>query len=216
MAVAPREKIRDAERSRAALLAAAERLFARHGFEGASLSEIGAEAGLSRGSPSYFFGSKEQLYAEVLAAVFAARQEATRRAFEPVLAWCEGSDGAEALRAALTRAATGYLTYLVEHPSFVALIMREELDEGGRLRAASGSSKAMQDAFAAVRRAGARRGVRPFRVEQAVLLFVSLTFAPLSYRHTLLPALGVEVTSASGIRRQAKLAVEQMMHLLGG
>lgn len=215
-ALAPSEKLRDAERSRAAILAAAERLFARNGFEGASLSEIGAEAGLSRGAPSYFFGSKEQLYAEVLAAAFAARQEATGRAFEPVLAWCAGSDGADGLRGALTRAATGYLTYLAEHPSFVALIMREELDEGGRLLAASGSSTAMQDAFAAVRRAGARRGVRSFGVERAVLLFVSLTFAPVSYRHTLLTALGVEVESASGVRRQAKLAVEQMMHLLCG
>jgi hypothetical protein len=73
----------------------------------------------------------------------------------------------------------------------------------------------MEEGFAAVRRAGARRGVGQFRVEQAVLLFVSLTFAPLSYRHTLLPALGLEVTSAGGIRRQAKVASEQMMHLLG-
>jgi AcrR family transcriptional regulator len=216
VAVAPGERIRDAGRSRAAILAAAEKLFAERGFDGASLNEIGAAAGLSRGSPSYFFGSKERLYAEVMAAVFGARQEATGRAFEPVRAWCEGGEGPEALRAALTRAATGYLTYLAEHPSFVALIMREELDDGGRLGAASGSSTAMQDAFAAVRRAGAGRGVRPFRVDHAVLLFVSLTFGPLSYRHTLLPALGVEVASPAGIRRQARLAGDQMMHFLSG
>jgi AcrR family transcriptional regulator len=215
-AAASREKIRDAERSRAAIMAAAERLFAERGFDGTSLSDIGAEAGLSRGSPGYFFGSKEQLYGDVLAAVFAARQEATRRAFEPVIAWCEGEQGVQGLRAALGRAASGYLSFLAEHPSFVALIMREELDDGGRLAQASGSSTAMQDAFSAVRRAGAKRGVRPFRVDHAVLLFVSLTFGPVSYRHTLLPALGVEVTSPAGIRRQARLAVEQMMFFVSG
>ncbi len=216
MALAPRERIRDAERSRAAILVAAERLFADHGFDGTSLSDIGTAAGLSRGSPGYFFGSKDRLYAEVLASVFAARQDATRRAFEPVRAWCEGGPGIDGLRTALTQAATGYLTFLAGHPAFVALIMREELDRGGRLAGVSGTSTAMQEAFAAVRRAGARRGVRAFRVEQAVLLFVSLTFGPVSYRHTLLPAVGVDVSTPAGIRRHAKLAVEQMMRFLCG
>jgi AcrR family transcriptional regulator len=216
VAATRRERIRDAERSRTAILAAAEKLFAQHGFDGTSLSEIGAEAGLSRGSPSYFFGSKEQLYGEVLRGVFSARQQATKLAFEPVLEWSRVGAGPDALRSALTRAAGGYLTYLAEHPSFVALIMREELDGSGRLRRASGSSTAMQEAFSAVRRAGQRRGLRAFRVEEAVLLFVSLTFAPLSYRHTLLPAVGVEVDSVAGIRRQARLAADQMMHFLCG
>jgi len=214
VALAPRQKLRDAERSRAAILAAAERLFARRGFDGTSLSDIGAEAGLSRGAPSYFFGSKEQLYADVLAAAFASRQLATERAFEPVRAWAAGAERTPALRSALMRAATGYLTYLSEHPTFVALIMREELADAGRLRGASSASTAMQDAFLALRRAGARRGLRKFRVDEAVLLFVSLTFAPVSYRHTLLRGVGVEASSASGIRRQARLAVEQMMHFL--
>jgi len=209
-----REKLRDAERSRSAILAAGERLFALRGFDGASLGEIGAAAGLSRGSPSYFFGSKERLYSEVLAAAFDARQEATRRAFEPVVAWARADDRPGSLRDALSSAAAGYMRYLVENPSFVGLIMREELADGRRLRDASSSSTAIKDAFAAVRRAGPGRGIRPFRVEDAVLLFVALTFAPVSYRSTLLPTLGVELTTAAGIRRQTALAVEQLMHLL--
>jgi TetR/AcrR family transcriptional regulator len=216
VAVETREKIRDAERSRVAILAAAERLFAERGFDGASLGEIGAAAGLSRGSPSYFFGSKEQLHSEVLAAAFDGRQEATKRAFEPVVAWARDGDGVDELRAALVRAATGYMRYLAQNPSFVSLIMREELAEGGRLRGASTESTAIKDAFSAVRRAGASRGVRAFRVEEAVLLFVSLTFAPVSYRSTLLPALGLDATTPAGIRRQTRLAVGQMMHFLCG
>jgi TetR/AcrR family transcriptional regulator len=216
VAVETREKIRDAKRSRAAILAAAQRLFATRGFDGTSLGDIGAAAGLSRGSPSYFFGSKEKLYAEILASAFAARQEATKRAFEPVIAWAGGDGGVDELRDALSSAATGYLRYLAENPSFVCLVMREELDDGRRLRGATASSTAMKDAFSAVRRVGASRGLRSFRVEDAVLLFVALTFAPVSYRSTLLPAVGVEVTTPAGIRRQTKLAVEQMMHFLCG
>jgi TetR/AcrR family transcriptional regulator len=214
VAAPPREKIRDAERSRAAILSAAERLFAERGYDGASLNDIGAAAGLSRGTPGYFFGSKEQLYAEVLSAVFATRQEATERAFEPVQAWCEGRAGPDALRRLLTDAATDYMRYLVEHPSFVALIMREELDGGTRLNAESRSSTAMRDAFQAVRRAGRKRGLRPFRTEEAVLLFVALTFAPFSYRNTLLRATGVDMTSPRGRRQQARFAVDQLMHLI--
>ncbi len=210
------EKRRDAERSRSAILAAAEQLFATRGYDRTSLSEIGAAAGLSRGSPAYFFGSKAGLHAEVLGAAFAARQAATSRAFAPVLAWCEGDQGPDALRGALIKATQGYMRFLLDHRSFVSLIMREELEAGEPVRAASGSSTAITDAFTQVRRVGRRRGLRPFRVEEAVLLFVSLTFGPISYRRTLLPAQGVELENGRGIRRHARLVVEQMMLFLQG
>lgn len=210
-------RLRDAERSRAAILDAATRLFAGHGYDGASMSEIGAAAGLSRGAPGYLFGSKQALYGEVLTAVFSTRQQATEDAFAHVRAWCEGDEGdtdLERLRRALIAAAEGYMSFLHEHPAFVALIMREELDGGSRLKRASRSSTAIDDAFQALRRAGPNRGLRAFQVPEAVLLFVSLTFAPFSYRHTLLRSVGLEVISGRGRRRQARLAAAQLMNLV--
>jgi AcrR family transcriptional regulator len=208
------ERIRDAERSHSAILGAATQLFAARGYDGASMSEIGAAAGLSRGAPGYFFGSKQSLYGAVLAAVFSSRQQATEQAFAPVRAWCEGDAELERLPTALAAAAAGYMRFLQEHPEFVALIMREELDGGRRLTRASRSSTAMQDAFQALRRAGATRGLRPFGVKEAVLLFVSLTFVPFSYRHTLLRSVGLELTSESSLRRHARLTAAQLMYLL--
>src|SRR5919205_2149237 len=109
MPAPPPEKVRDAERSREAILAAAERLFAERGYEAASLHDIGAAAGLSRGTPSYFFGSKERLHLDVLRRAFDRRHEATTAAFAPVRAWCEpDGGGADALRDALAQAADGY------------------------------------------------------------------------------------------------------------
>jgi AcrR family transcriptional regulator len=207
-------RLRDAERSRVAILDAATRLFAAHGYDGASMSEIGAAAGLSRGAPGYLFGSKQSLYREVLTAVFSTRQQATERAFARVRAWCEGDAELAQLRIALAAAAEGYMSFLYEHPEFVALIMREELDGGSRLKRASRSSIAMDDAFQTLRRAGAKRGLRAFQVPEAVLLFVSLTFAPFSYRHTLLRSVGLEVISERGRRRQARLAAAQLMNLV--
>lgn len=216
VSAAPREKVRDAERSRRAIVLAAERLFAERGYDGASLSDIGAAAGLSRGAPSYFFGSKQHLYADVLAGAFAERQHATERAFAPVHAWCRGDGGTDELRRALASAAAGYMGFLLTHPTFVALIMREELDGGQRLGDATRPSTAMQKAFMAVRRAGRDRGIRPFKAQEAVLLFVALSFAPFSYRNTLMRAVGRDLASARGRRQQVDLLVEQTMRLLCG
>jgi TetR/AcrR family transcriptional regulator len=50
----------------AAILAAAERVFSRGGFDGARMAEIAAEAGLPKANLHYYFGTKENLYAAVL------------------------------------------------------------------------------------------------------------------------------------------------------
>ena len=51
--------------TREALVSAAEEVFARQGFEGASLEEIAATAGFSRGAIYSNFGGKEQLFLAV-------------------------------------------------------------------------------------------------------------------------------------------------------
>ena len=214
MATRTPEKIRDAERSREAILAAAERSFVDHGYDGATLNDIAAAAGLSRGAPSYFFGSKDELYREVIERTFAAREEATRAAFAPVHAWCDSDGGLRQLRRALTSATDGYIGFLAKRPSFVRLVMHEELVGGASVRARRGRSTAMQDAFEAVRDAGGARGVRSFAPEDAVLVFIALTFAPLSYSNTWMRAAGRDVRRRADREYQVELAVKQLMHLL--
>ena len=75
-AVSDRE--RNPARTRAAILDAAEKLFAQKGFDATSLNEVGAAAGVSRGTPGYFFGSKADLYQAVLDRSFAEVREAVR------------------------------------------------------------------------------------------------------------------------------------------
>ncbi len=67
-----RDWSRDPARSREAILGAAEKQFASQGYEQTSLQQIGQAAGVSRGTPGYFFGSKEQLYGEVPDRLFEA------------------------------------------------------------------------------------------------------------------------------------------------
>jgi len=207
---------RDAAKSRAALLDVAERHFCDHGFDGVSLQEIGAAAGLSRGTPSYFFGSKEGLYGAVLDRVFDGRDAATAAAFAPLGAWAEDPDGDEAgLRRALRRAVADYLAFLIARPAFVRLIGWEDLAGGARLRdARPTASTVMADAFAAVRRAGRRRGTAPFVVDDAVLLFVALTFSLRANHDTFLAGMGRDLAEPATRRRHVALVVDQLTHLV--
>ena len=54
------------EDTRAALLAAGRRVFARRGYDGASVREIAAGAAANLGAITYHFGSKRELYERVL------------------------------------------------------------------------------------------------------------------------------------------------------
>lgn len=53
----------------AAILRAAERVFARAGFEGATMAEIAEQADLPKANLHYYFGGKKGLYEAVLARV---------------------------------------------------------------------------------------------------------------------------------------------------
>jgi AcrR family transcriptional regulator len=212
--IADRARVRDADRSRKAILDAAETLFAERGFEAVSLQEIGDVAGLSRGTPNYFFGSKQDLYVAVLERVFADREAATTRAFEPVRVWCE-SERAGSLRRPLTRAIESYMSFLLARPAFVTLIVREELRGGECLRRAHRESTAMHDALAAVRAIAGKRSLRRFDINDAVLVLVSLTFSPLSQQSTFMAALDRDLSDAAVRRQHIRLVVGQMLQLLG-
>ena len=48
------------------ILAASEKVFAQHGFEGATMAQLAAAAGLPKANLHYYFGTKERLYRAVL------------------------------------------------------------------------------------------------------------------------------------------------------
>ncbi|MGS7840570.1 TetR/AcrR family transcriptional regulator [Stenotrophomonas forensis] len=57
---------RDAEATRGAILASARRAFALSGYDGAGVRDIAAGAGVTAMMVNRYFGSKEQLFAEVV------------------------------------------------------------------------------------------------------------------------------------------------------
>jgi AcrR family transcriptional regulator len=65
LAVAP-ERVRDADRTRADILAVATAEFADRGYAGARINEIAAKTSTTKRMIYYYFGGKEQLYVAVL------------------------------------------------------------------------------------------------------------------------------------------------------
>jgi len=98
-------------RTRAEIVAAAERHFAERGFPATRLDDIASEVGIRRAAIFYHFGDKQELYAAVLDEVFGDWTDALP---------ADGSPG-ERLEAALT----GWIDYVAQRPSVARLILRE-------------------------------------------------------------------------------------------
>lgn len=72
----------------------------------------------------------------------------------------------------------------------------------------------MEDTFRALRDLAPARGLRKFAVDDAVLVFVSLTFFPASQLSTFMVAVGRDLDVARVRRRHVKLVVGQLLPLL--
>ena len=169
--------------SRAALLAAATELFAAHGFDGVSVSDIAEKAGVNRAMISYHFGGKRDLYAAILAATFQEIVADVER-----IAGSEGPapEVLRAIVAAIGDAATH------RHPHFCTMMLREVLTGGQHMATAVLAQPAR--VLAAVQRV-VERGVREgaFRPVDPLLTHLSLVgslvffFATSGFRQRVIP-----------------------------
>lgn len=98
-----------------ALLRAGRSLFARRGYDGASIRAITREAGSNLGSVTYHFGSKEGLYSAVLEEVLSPLAGKVAEAAAP------GRGGVERV-VAVVRA---FFDHLDEHPDLPQLMLQE-------------------------------------------------------------------------------------------
>ncbi len=137
-----------AERTRAAVLEAAEALFAARGFEATRLEDVAERVGIRRASIVYYFRDKRELYEAVLRDVFGGLLVGVRGALE--------GSGALALR--IEAAVSAWVDYVALRPSLPRLLLREVLDAGGEAPVLRGE---LDPFFAMVRRVVSRDGADP-------------------------------------------------------
>ncbi len=120
-----RSRPRDAEATRATLLARATREFADRGFDGARIDEIAASAGINKRMIYAYFGDKDGLYRAVLDACLAQGLELTREGVVP-----PGATLRQRAEAIVRR----FFEHLAGHPDFVRLLTWEALSHDRRGR----------------------------------------------------------------------------------
>jgi hypothetical protein len=74
----------------------------------------------------------------------------------------------------------------------------------------------MLHGFESLRKVAKTRGLRSFRVEDALLLFISLTFSPLTQRSTFMTILGRDLSDPRTRRGHIEFVADQLLHLIEG
>jgi AcrR family transcriptional regulator len=203
------ERVRNPDRSRAAILDAAEQLFADQGYDATSLTQVGAAAGVSRGTPGYFFRSKAELYQAVLDRSFAEVREAVRAGRARALA---SNESAETI---LAGAVSDYFDFLAARPNFVRLIEREALS-GTRLPHGLSHLSAGQEALAAMSAELGLDDSPSGEAAQLLLSIISLCWFPMIHARTVAPAVGVRLEDQDEIDRRKRHVIDLVLHGIRG
>lgn len=202
----PRERARDADRSREAILDAAERLFATRGYDATSLSEIGTEAGVSRATPGYFFGSKAALYEAVLDRAFADVRAAVRSGRERT------QSGDHPPEAVLAGALRDYHDFLAARPNFVRLMEREALGHSPTGADVSPRLSAGQEALSAISEELGLAAADSDEAAHLLLSIVALCWFPLVHGSTLLRSIGLDPGAPGFAATRKKHIVDLLLH----
>jgi TetR/AcrR family transcriptional regulator len=107
-----------AERTRQAILLAAEELFAERGLASTRLEDVAEAVGIRRASIVYYFRDKPELYDAVLAEVLGGFHERLEAALTP----------AGTLSDRIEAAVSAWVDYIASRPSLARLLLREVAD----------------------------------------------------------------------------------------
>ena len=204
------ERERNPVRTRQTILDAGERLFAEKGYEATSLNDVGGLAGVSRGTPGYFFGSKAELYRAVLERCLERVRTAVRSGRDRALA------SREAPEVVLAGAVAEYFDFIHSNPNFVRLMEWEALSGGQQLQKGSPHFETAQEALAAI---SVELGFEPSqRAEAAQLLLsiIGLCWFPLVHATTILPALGLDPVNPDFLQERRRHVVALVLQGIRG
>jgi AcrR family transcriptional regulator len=168
---APRRK--DAERTKAEILAAATREFSERGLNGARVDSIAARTSINKRMIYYYFKSKERLYIAVLEDSYRRIREAEKQLR------LDDLPPSEAIRLL----AEFTFDYHWKNPQLAKLVVIENIHKGknlSRSKSISGLNLSIIDAIAKVLRRGAEEGVLRGSIDPVEL---HMTISALSLFH---------------------------------
>lgn len=185
--------------TREEILQAATRVFAKHGFEGATLQKISKAAKSVDRMIYYYFKSKEGLFIAVLEQMYVQMNHAES------LIELSSDKPEQALREVIEFV----MRYYREHPEFIALLNTENLHQGRHivksLHAAKYSSPAV-NVIKSILKRGQQMGLfrHHVRALDVYLLIVSTNYFYVSNRFTLSAFLGRDLQASKEVSRWRK------------
>jgi len=201
-------QIRKGKPTSARILETATGLFAEKGFEGTSVDAIVNRTGVNKRMVYHYFGSKLELYRQVL---LAAYEEIGR--FE-----AERLEGVSEFGELVERLVEIGFAFHREHPEFTRLILWENLNEGRGIRT-SPQHLSKEASIVRIRRAleaaPAGRYRRDLDPRLIYLTIVGLTQTYVSNRYTLSQGLNLDLASPAVLKMGRRHAVQVIHAWLG-
>ena len=183
-------RAQQADQTRARILQAAVKVFARDGYSGGRVDSISKVAESNDRMLYYYFGSKEQLFTCVLEHIYEQFNQAEGKLKLDLAA------PAQALRELVAF----IWNYYVKHPEFVAILSIENLHQGKHARQSSEMRRLSGEAVGVLRpiiEAGQVQGVfrQDIDLKHVYLMIASLCYFYNSNRHTLSSFLGEDLSN---------------------
>ncbi len=196
---------RDAEATRARILAAATQEFARHGLSGARGDRIARAARTSERMVYYYFGNKDGLYRAVLEAAYLSLQRAERSLRLDDLPPAQ----------ALDEFCRFVWRYYLEHPEFIGLVNTENQHRAVHLKRSPQLGELVTPIVGLLRdllARGAAAGVfrRGIDAEELYIAIAALGYFYLSNSATLSAVLGRELRAPENLEAHWRAAAEMI------
>ncbi|HEY8243122.1 MAG TPA: TetR/AcrR family transcriptional regulator [Casimicrobiaceae bacterium] len=200
---------RDAEASRARILAAATAEFARHGLSGARVDRIAERAKANKRMLYYYYGGKETLFLAVLEAAYARIRGEEQKLDLTAKAPAEG----------MRELVTFTWRHFIAHPEFISLLNTENLHRAKHLKRStrirslhSPLIATISDLLARGTRAGVfRAGIDPVQLYVSI---AALGYFYLSNAYTLSTIFGRDLTAPKAKEERVAHVVDLVLGAL--
>lgn len=192
--------------SRERVLRAALEVFAEHGFEGAGTTEIARRAGVTQPLVHYHFATKELLWREAVAELFARLTALTDGAAAELV----DLDPVSRLKVMLRR----YVRFSAAHPEVARFFAREGVRPSPRLDwLVEHHARPLNAALEALLGDGQSQGwLKPLPVEVLKCLLVVAGSHPFTVPALVEAEYGLDLRDESVVERYADVIVETLFH----
>ena len=209
MPTAPARRPAKAERTRAAILAAAENLFARRGYAATRLEDVAEVVGVKRAALFYHFRDKQELYDAVIEDAFGALVARLDEAFsEP-----------RPIAERIERAAEALVDAIVARPTLARLILRHaaEAEENRDQPLFPAVERLLRDAFALFEQGRASGELQPIHDDpfHTASALIGATVFYVSALGALLPNSAFDPLAPEHVAAHKRDALRTVQRLLG-